>query len=211
MSPTRARGRGRAAGPRVGLFGGTFDPPHLGHLALAEWAREELRLERVVFVVAGEPPHKRGRVRTNAAHRIALTRLAVRGNPAFEVSTAEVRRMGPSYTVDTVREFAEDAAKARLYLLMGADMFDSFGTWVQPHEILRHAALAVALRPGARPPRRTPYDAMGKGVVWLDNPGLEVSSSQLRTRAASGASLRYLTPDAVARYIEKHRLYRRGR
>lgn len=211
MSPARARGRGRATGPRVGLFGGTFDPPHLGHLALAEWARVQLRLDRVVFVVAGEPPHKRGRVRTAAAHRVALVRRAVRGNPAFEVSTTEVRRKGASYTVDTVREFAEDEPAARLYLLMGADMFETFGTWVQPHEILRHATLAVALRPGARAPRRTPYDVMGRGVVWLDNPGLEVSSSALRTRAAASASVRYLTPDPVAAYIELHRLYRRGR
>ena len=211
MSPARARGRGLAGAARVGLFGGTFDPPHLGHLALAEWARVQLRLDRVIFVVAGEPPHKRGRVRTDAAHRVALTRRAVRGNPAFEVSTLEVRRKGLSYTVDTVREFAEDAVPARLYLLMGADMFETFGTWVQPHEILRHATLAVALRPGTRPPRRTPYDSMGRGVVWLDNPGLEVSSSALRARASAGESVRYLTPDAVARYIEQHRLYRRGR
>lgn len=209
MSP--ARGRGRASGPRVGLFGGTFDPPHLGHLALAEWARVRLRLDRVVFVVAGEPPHKRGRVRSDPAHRLALTRRAVRGNPAFQVSTVELRRNGPSYTVDTVREFADDAAGASLFLLMGADMFETFSTWVQPQEILRYAALAVALRPGARAPRRTPYDTMGKGVVWLDNPGLEVSSSHLRKQAVSGASLRYLVPDPVARYVEQHRLYRRTR
>lgn len=209
MSP--ARGRGRARRPRVGLFGGTFDPPHLGHLALAEWARLQLRLDRVVFVVAGDPPHKRGRVQTDPAQRLALTRRAVRGNPAFEVSTVELRRKGPSYTVDTVREFAEDGLGASLFLLMGADMFETFGTWVQPEEILRHAALAVALRPGARAPRRTPYDRMGKGVIWLDNPALEVSSSRLREQATRGLSLRYLVPDAVARHIELHRLYRRGR
>ncbi len=211
MTTARVGRRGRAAGPRVGVFGGTFDPPHLGHLALAEWARVQLQLDRVVLVVAGEPPHKRGRVRTAAAHRLALARLAARGNPAFVVSTAELRRKGPSYTVDTVREFAEDDPTSSLFLLMGADMFDTFGTWVQPHEILRHAALAVALRPGARAPRRTPYDTMGKGVLWLDNPGLEVSSSHLREQAASGEGIRYLVPDAVARYIEQHRLYRRGR
>lgn len=211
MTAARARRRGGASGPRIGMFGGTFDPPHLGHLALAEWARVQLGLERVVFVVAGQPPHKRGRQRSSAEHRLALTRRAVRGNPAFVVSTRELLRQGPSYTVDTVREFAEDAPRTQWYLLMGADMFDTFASWVQPHEILRHATLAVALRPGAKAPRRTPFDAIGKGVVWLDNPGLEVSSTQLRARAHAGASLRYVTPDSVARYIEQHRLYRRGR
>ncbi|MEO5987633.1 MAG: nicotinate-nucleotide adenylyltransferase [Candidatus Eisenbacteria bacterium] len=206
-----ARGRVRPSGPRVGLFGGTFDPPHLGHLALAEWARVRLKLDRVVFIVAGEPPHKRGRVHSGPTHRLALTRRAVRGNPGFEVSTAELRRKGPSYTVDSVREFVEDEPGARFFLIMGSDMFETFGTWVQPHEILRRATLAVALRPGARAPRRTPYDTIGKGVVWLDNPGLEVSSTRLREQAKNGVGLRYLVPDAVARYIGLHRLYRRGR
>ena len=89
--------------PRIGLFGGTFDPPHFGHLALAEWARERLRLDRVLFVPAGSPPHKRERRLSGAATRVALTRLAVRGNPAFRLSTLEVRRLGPSFTVDTLR------------------------------------------------------------------------------------------------------------
>ena len=196
---------------RVGLFGGTFDPPHLGHLALAEWARVQLDLESVVFVVAGAPPHKRGRALSPPESRLAMVRRAIHGNPAFLASTVELRRSGPSFTVDTVKQFAQASPRTHHFLLMGADMFDGFATWVQPHEILRHVTLAVALRPGARAPRRTPYDSMGRGVVWLDNPGLEVSSSHLRARARAGESLRYLTPDRVRRYLEEHRLYRRSR
>ena len=98
---------------RWGLFGGTFDPPHVGHLALAEWAREALRLERVVFMPAGAPPHKRAAAVTSAAHRVAMTRLAVRGNPAFRVSTLEVDARGPSFTVDTVARLARGAAGLR--------------------------------------------------------------------------------------------------
>ena len=193
---------------RIGLFGGTFDPPHVGHLALAEWAREHLALDRVVFIPAGTPPHKAEHARTAAAQRLALTRLAVRGNPAFEVASVETRRRGPSWTVDTVRHFAQTHPRARLWLLLGGDMFDTFGTWRDPEGILAHASVAVALRPGARQPRRSRWAKVGHGVVWLDNPGLEVSSSALRARAARGESLRYLVPDAVAVAILRRRLYR---
>jgi nicotinate-nucleotide adenylyltransferase len=200
----------RPVAARIGLFGGTFDPPHVGHLALAEWARVQLRLDKVVFIPAGTPPHKAAKARTAAAQRLALTRLAVRGNAAFEVSAIETRRKGPSWTVDTVREFAQTHPRARLWLLMGADMFDTFGTWREPEGILECASVAVALRPGSRRPRTTKWARVGHGVEWLDNPGLEVSSSALRTRAARGLALRYLVPDAVARQITRIQLYRSG-
>ena len=147
---------------RIGLFGGTFDPPHLGHLVLAEWARMRLRLDRVVFMPAGTPPHKRGRRLTDAAHRLAMTRLAVRGNPAFVVSAFEARRAGPSFTVDTLRHLRGRQPGARFYLLMGADSLADFPTWHQPGEIARLATLVVAARPdprdrrSARAPRWAP-------------------------------------------------------
>jgi nicotinate-nucleotide adenylyltransferase len=191
----------------MGIFGGTFDPPHLGHLALAEWAREELALDRVLFVPAGAPPHKAG-ARTSATHRVAMTRLAVRGNPAFAVTTLEALRPGPSYTADTVRTIAAAHPGAELWLLMGTDMFATFDTWVRPAEIAERAAIAVALRPGAKAGRTSRAARQGRGVRWLSNPGLEVSSSAVRARARRGRTLRYLVPDAVARYIERHRLYR---
>jgi nicotinate-nucleotide adenylyltransferase len=192
---------------RLGVFGGTFDPPHVGHLALAEWAREELGLDRVLFVPAGTPPHKRA-ARAGAAHRLAMTRRAVRGNPAFAVSTIESRRAGPSYTADTLAAVAKANPGAELWLLMGADMYATFDSWVRPGEIAALAALAVALRPGTRAPRVSRAARSGRGVRWLTNPALEVSSSAVRERARRGASLRYLVPDAVARYVAKHRLYR---
>ena len=190
---------------RVGLFGGTFDPPHLGHLVLAEWARVRLRLDRVVFMPAGTPPHKRGRRLTDAAHRLAMTRLAVRGNPAFVVSDFEARRAGPSFTVDTLRHLHGREPGARFYLLMGRDSLEDFPTWHRPAEIARLATLVVAARPG-------PGGAAGRArrrVVLLDNPPMAISSSALQARARAGRSLRYLVPDAVAAYIAWHGLYGR--
>ena len=191
----------RARGGRVGVFGGTFDPPHFGHLALAEWARVELALDVVWFVPAGVPPHKRGAAPSAARHRLAMTRLATRGNVAFRVSPIECRRRGPSYTVDTLRALARSHPAATLYLMMGADTYATLGSWREPAAIARLATIVVALRPGARPGART-----GR-VKWLENPSLDVSSSALRARAARGRSLRYLVPDAVERYIARHRLY----
>ena len=205
-----APGARRARARRVGVFGGSFDPPHFGHLALAEWARTELSLDRVLFVPAGEPPHKRHRARTVPRHRVAMTRLAVRGNPAFGVCTLEARRAGPSYTVDTLHALAAESPRTEWHLLMGADMFATFDTWRGPNEIARRAVLVVALRPGARAVGRRRLTGGGRGLVWLTNPGLEVSSSALRARAANGLGLRYLVPDAVARYIARHGLYGPG-
>lgn len=144
-------------------------------------------------------------------HRLAMTRRAVRGNPVFEVSTIETRRVGPSYTADTIATLAKANPGAELWLLMGADMYATFDSWVRPGEIAALAALAVALRPGASAPRASRAAKGGRGVRWLSNPALEVSSSAVRERARTGASLRYLVPDAVARYVAKHRLYRKAK
>jgi nicotinate-nucleotide adenylyltransferase len=209
---------------RIGLFGGTFDPPHFGHLVLAEWARVRLRLERVLFMPAGTPPHKRGRPLTAATHRLAMARLAVRGNPAFQVSDLEARRGGPSFTVDTLRALHARDPEARLYFLMGADSLADFAGWHEPQAIARLATLVVAGRPGSGDRAallgrrfrslvagRSTASARGRGrVVVLDNPLVAVSSSELRARARAGLSLRYLVPDAVAAYVERHGLYRRG-
>jgi len=192
--------------PRLGLFGGTFDPPHLGHLALAESARDQLGLARVFFVPAGAPPHKRAGGVTPARHRLAMTRLAVRANPAFTVLDVETRRAGPSYTVDTLRALVAARPRAAWYLLLGEDSFDALASWREPDVLRSLATLAVAPRPGAR--RRRGRRA---ACVWLDAPLLALSSSGLRRRLAAGDSARYLVPDAVARYIARHHLYRRSR
>jgi len=195
---------------RIGLFGGTFDPPHVGHLALAEWARERLRLDRVLFVPAGAPPHKRPDAVSSAADRLAMTRLAVRGNPAFQVSTLELRRGGPSFTIDTLRAFARRAPRERRFLLVGADSLDDFRRWHEPEGILELATLAVAGRPGAGAAAARAW-AKARGVVWIGNPDFEVSSSAIRVRARRGLSVRYLVPDRVAAYIAARRLYRSRR
>jgi len=198
---------------RIGLFGGTFDPPHVGHLVLAECARDRLLLDEVRFIPAGEPPHKRGRPITRTATRLAMVRLAVRGNRAFVVSTLEARRHGPSFTVETLRAVASESPRARLYLLMGADSLDEFDTWREPEAILRFATLAVAERPGRDRGRRVPRGlrAPRGRIAWLDNAEIAVSSSLVRARVRARRSIRYLVPEPVAAYIARHRLYRGGR
>jgi nicotinate-nucleotide adenylyltransferase len=192
---------------RVGVFGGTFDPPHLGHLALAERARDQLGLERVWFVPAADPPHKRDRAKSPFPHRLAMTRLAVRGNPAFKVSDLESRRAGPSYTVETLRAMRQRFPGRELVLLLGADSLSDLPTWRDPAEIAHLARLAVAPRPVGAPRRR----GAPRADFALDAPVLELSSSDLRARARRGESLRYLVPDAVAAYVRRHRLYGRSR
>lgn len=191
---------------RLGLFGGTFDPPHVGHLALAEWARERLHLDQVVFVPAGQPPHKRTARLSSARHRLAMTRLATRDNRAFVVSTVELGAAGPSYTIETLRRLQRAQRAERWFLLIGMDSLDEFSTWHEPEAILELATLAVAERPHPGPAARR--RAPRRGVVWLGNPGLDVSSTLVRARARSGRSVRYLVPDGVAGYIARHRLYR---
>jgi nicotinate-nucleotide adenylyltransferase len=132
---------------RIGLFGGTFDPPHLGHLAIAERARECLRLDQVIFMPSGTPPHKRGAEISRAAARVAMTRLAVRDHPAFTLDTLETRRRGASYTVDTLRTLRAQHPRARLYLVIGEDSLEEFHTWHEPESILALATLVVAPRP----------------------------------------------------------------
>jgi nicotinate-nucleotide adenylyltransferase len=193
---------------RIGVFGGTFDPPHLGHLALAERARDQLGLERVWFVPAADPPHKRDRAKSPFARRLAMTKLAVRGNPAFQVSDLESRRPGPSYTVETLRAIQRRLPDHELVLLLGADSLNDLPTWHEPQEIARLARLAVAPRidRASRARRGAP-----PADFALDAPVLELSSSDLRARARRGESLRYLVPDAVAAYVRRHRLYSRSR
>jgi nicotinate-nucleotide adenylyltransferase len=192
---------------RLGLFGGTFDPPHLGHLVLAERARDRLDLGRVLFMPTGVPPHKRRRTLTAATDRVEMVRRATRGNPAFRVSTLETRRRGASYTVETLRALASAHRGTRLYLLVGEDSLEEFSTWHEPEAILSLATLVVAPRPRSRA-RRSPPPEHRPAAIWLDQPELDISSSAIRKRARTGGSIRYLVPDAVRRYIERHRLYR---
>lgn len=194
---------------RVGVFGGTFDPPHVGHLILAEWTRERLHLDRVLFVPAGAPPHKRGRRLSSGAARLAMTRLARRGHPAFEVSTLELGRPEPSYTVDTLRRLHAECPRRRWFLLVGSDSLEEFPTWREPREIVKLATLVVARRAPGEVSATAP-DWLARRLTWLDNPLIEISSTMIRARARAARSIRGLVPDSVARYVARHRLYRRA-
>lgn len=197
----------RADPRRIGVFGGTFDPPHHGHLVYAERARVQLELDLVLFVPAGTPPHKRGRRLSPAARRLAMTRRAIAGNPGFAVSTLEVGRAGASYTVDTLRTLRARHARARLFLLMGEDSLRDFPAWREPEAIVALATLVVAPRPAGRSPRRA-RRPRGGDVVWLEGEPLDISSSGIRAEALAGRPIRYLVPDRVAAYVTRHRLYR---
>lgn len=196
------------ARPRIGVFGGTFDPPHLGHLLLAETARERLELDRVLFVPARVPPHKRSGSVSPPATRLALLRAALRGT-GFRISRVELERPGPSYTVDTLERLSRRHPRARFYLLVGADSLADLATWRAPDRILELAVLAVASRPGASPPPARVLARHARSVLHLGNPPIEIASSDLRRRVAGGRSIRFLVPAAVERAIERLGLYRR--
>lgn len=196
---------------RVGLMGGTFDPIHMGHLILAEQARERFALERVLFVVAAIPPHKLEGSVTEVVHRLEMTRLAVADNDSFECSTIEIERAGPSYTVDTVRQVLElYGPDSALYVLLGADEGRDLTKWREPYEIARLARIVIANRPGL--PAGDVIESLPKdlasGIIPLDMPGVDISSTDLRERVRSGRSIRYLVPRAVEDYIWSKGLYR---
>lgn len=195
---------------RLGLFGGTFDPIHLGHLILAEQCREALNLEKVRFVVAGEPPHKRGVERTAVTHRLEMVRLAVAGNPALEVSDIEAKRPGPSYSVETLAEIKAQRPDDNLFFLIGADSLVDLPTWRDPEGIARLASIVVVNRPGVDAPAvavpNLGPDALP--IQLVDIPPIGIASRDLRERLAAGRSVRYQIPRAVEAYIEAHNLYR---
>lgn len=197
----------------LGIFGGTFDPIHLAHLAVAESARDDLGLERVLFVPAGEPPHKPERTIRDGEHRLALIGLSIADNPAFGVSRIELDRPGLSYTVDTLEALAGTAGE--LTLILSSEAFLELPTWRDPDRILDLARLAVAPRDGY--PDATAafltehFPGREDRVTFLDGPRMRLSASEIRARAAAGRTLRYLVRDAVAAHIGDHGCYRTTR
>lgn len=197
----------------LGVFGGTFDPIHHGHLAVAQEAADALGLERVLFVPAGQPPHKPDRPITSAADRRAMVQLAIAENPRFAFDPMELDRPGPSYTAETLA--ALGARTPDLTLILSADAFLALHEWHDPRRILALARVAVAPREGY--PAAGPDYLAGQfpdlthRVVFLDGPRIRLSASELRRAASAGRSLRYLVPDAVAAYIDDHELYRSPR
>ena len=192
---------------RVGIFGGTFDPVHQGHLILAQEALSRLKLDRVLFVPASRSPLKRGAGPTRPEHRLAMLRLATRGHPGFEVSRMEAERGGLSFTVTTL-ETVGRTERAHLFLLMGQDSLREFSKWHEPERILKLARLVVMPRGDLDVPPLPP--PLRRRVIYLKPPRIGISSTEIRRRVRRGLPVRYWTPDAVVSYIARHGLYRHG-
>ncbi len=193
---------------RLGLFGGTFDPIHLGHLILAEACREACRLDRVWFVVAGMPPHKRGE-RTPVADRLEMARIATAGHPAFEVSEIESRTDGPSYSVLTLEAIRRERPEDELFFLIGADSLVDLPTWREPERIAALATIVVVNRPGIDPPAIPPdLGPDARPFLTVNVPPIGIASTDLRRRVAEGRSIRYQVPRGVEAYIAEQELYR---
>ena len=195
--------------PRIGMMGGTFDPIHVGHLAIADDVREALELERILFVPAGTPPHKPAGEVTPVQHRVAMVEAAIADNGAFELSRVEVDRAGPSFTVDTVEQLA---ATFDVTVILSAETFHELPTWHEPDRLFAAARVAVVPREGYAAPDPAWLSRAFPGredrVRYVEAPHLGVSSTGIRARIAAGRTIRYLVPVAVATYVAAHGLYR---
>ncbi len=197
---------------RIGILGGTFNPPHIGHLVMAQEALDQLTLDRVVLMPVHTPPHKELHADPGPAVRAHLCELAVQGHPQLTVSTREIDRAGPSFTVSTLRAIAARQPGDELVFIVGGDMAMSLPTWREPETILELATLAVAAREGIGREdivaRTAPLRGAADRVRFFTMPRLDLSSSDIRRRTGSGRPVRYLVPEPVARYLQAHALYR---
>ena len=192
---------------RIGLFGGTFDPPHLAHLALARVARDTLALDELRWLPAGQPWQKAGRRLAEGAHRVAMVRALIGAEPGFVVDTRELERPGASYTVDTVRELAREVPGAALFLVIGQDQYARLDTWHAWPALLEAVTLAVAGRAGAAPEPPAALAARAHRAQGLPLPALPISSTAVREAVARGEDISGLAGAEVARYIARHHLY----
>ena len=198
---------------RVGILGGTFNPPHLGHLVCAQEAYLQLRLDRVILIPARIPPHKPIEHEPGAEHRLELCRRAVQGDRRFAVSDLEICRSGLSYTVDTLTELHSQAPDNELFLIVGGDVAAGLRDWHEPERVLSLASLAVAKRRGTS---RAAVDAAlhslrgGERAEFFRMPRIGVSSTMIRRRVRAGEPIKYIVPDPVADYIDRHQLYKDG-
>lgn len=195
---------------RIGILGGTFDPPHIGHLILAEYASGALDFERLLFVPAADPPHKRDEHKSSIEHRLAMLDRAIADNPRFEISRVDIDRPGPHYSVDMARMIGEEFPGAKLYFVMGGDSLTDLPKWHRPAEFIQQCKLVVMRRPDESI-RADMHDAVLPGlserVVMIDAPLVGISSTLIVERVGQGHSIRYLVPDGVLNYIVQHRLY----
>jgi nicotinate-nucleotide adenylyltransferase len=195
----------------TGILGGTFDPPHNGHLALAAAARDELGLDKVLWVPAADPPHKQGRRISPAADRVAMVRAAIAGQPGFELSRVDLDRPGPHWSADTVALLGQRYPKAELVFVMGGDSLKDLPTWGRPQEIVDCCTLGVLRRPGAvinLPKLEAVLPGITQKVRFIDEPPMTISARDIRERARGGRSIDGLVPPPVARLIAERGLYR---
>jgi len=202
---------GPAAGSLLGILGGTFDPPHIAHLAIAEEAREVLGLARVLFVPAGQPWQKAARAITPGGVRLAMVERAIAGNAAFAVDGREIERPGPSYSVETLAALAAGGAGRDPWFVLSSEALAGFATWREPERILELARLCVVPR-GPEPTAAVSaflarFPGAAGRLAVLDGPRLDISSTEIRARVRAGRSIRYLVPDGVAALIREYALY----
>lgn len=190
---------------KVGIYGGSFNPPHTGHLIVAESVREQIPLDRILFIPSANPPNKSNPSLASASDRFQMTQLAVEGNPDFEVTDIETRRGGISYTIDTVKSLAETRPHDQFSLIIGADNFLEFQTWKSPHDILQYVDLIVMTRPGY--PMNDQRNEFLRLARLTNVPQIGISGTDIRRRVKSGRSIRYLVPRLVEDFVSRHRLY----
>ena len=193
---------------KLGIFGGAFDPPHIGHLIEAEFAAEELGLDKLLFIPTGEHPLKSYSGMATATDRVEMVRMSIEGNPLFELSDIEIKREGKSYTINTIEQVKKLYSPKELYLLVGIDNVEIFSQWHRIDEILDACKVVVLSRMINDDYVLSP--AMLEKITILDSPIIEISSTEIRDLITDGSSIRYLVTDAVRGYIEKRGLYKRG-
>ena len=199
---------------RIGIFGGTFDPPHTGHLVLAADALEQLRLDHLLWVLTPVPPHKQGLSISPTAMRLGLVQAAIEGDPRFQLSRVELDRPGPHFAVDTVRLLQEENPKAELFYLLGGDSLRDLPLWYRPQKFVGQiTGLGVMRRPGARIDLKKleiQLPGINQKVHFFETPLMEISSSEIRLRSAAGRPFRYFLPPIVYELICKHRYYQKS-
>jgi nicotinate-nucleotide adenylyltransferase len=197
---------------KVGLLGGTFDPVHNGHLAIAAFVREKLSLERILFVPAGRPWQKNDRQIAPVMHRVEMLRLAIKGKPGFELSMVEMERQGLTYTVDTIAVLQRTMGKdALLYFILGQDNLSNLPLWKDPQRLVKMCRLVAIPRPGSTSPDLESLEikipGLKNSVIILEEPHIDIGSTDIRRRVAEGLAIKDLVPPSVEAYIKAHRLY----
>ena len=194
---------------RLGVFGGSFDPVHQGHMILAQFALEQLELDRVVFLPSFNPPHKQGQIATSFEDRLRMLELALEGRKGFSISTLEALRSGPSYSLDSLDAIEKEYEVSKLYFLIGGDSLMGMEGWYKSEELLRRFSFGVAPRPGrTRQELEDKINQLGGDIVLIDSPKIEISSSSIRKRLEEKKPISFLVPQAVEDYIYEKKLYR---